>query len=266
MKRALPLAALLLGCGTEVAAEMEAALATANHGIAVSLLATEPAIWADASDSATTVTTTTTLRHGSAGDCPRIARDPDDGATYQIVADYGNGCVTGSQVLPAIVSGTAVIDVEGETLSADLSSVTLDLDRTLGGVIEGTFTTGDFSAGESQTLQITGEIDLPKGRSPAMSTQTDLVVFLDESGVLLNGEVGITREGGTDQLILADVLLPWDKIAGECPRPKRGTITVVGSPDLVVHFADGEADQATVQRKGIQSEPVRICSFASDTW
>ncbi|NCG17833.1 MAG: hypothetical protein GWP91_02320 [Rhodobacterales bacterium] len=272
MKRALPLAALLAGCSAEVADEMEAALTQANHAIAFALLSTEPAIWADATDtnpattSPTTGSTTPLLRHGGSGDCPFIERIPDTGDSYAILGDYSGGCVSGSRILPAIISGVASIDVTGNTLVADVSGITLDLDRPLGGQIEGTFTMGDFASGESQELATQAVLSLPEGRAPAMSAATQLVTVLDSDGVSFTGFVEVTRDDVSLAVHFDNLYLPWTMIAGECPRPNAGTLTVAGAPDILVDFAAGEDDEAVLTRKATSSEPVRICSFPSDTW
>jgi hypothetical protein len=259
----LPLFALA-GCSGTILDNMTHALSVSNDALALSLLASESAAWIDAttSPSSTTPTTGTTAtdtglppgaRHGPAGDCPKITREPEVGAPFTVFGDYRTGCVSGSGLVPAVLSGSVQIDSDTTHFIADYGALDVALARTMAGQLDGTYT-------DPEHVAMVGEIALPKSQDrAALSGLLDLQIVFEPSRVHLDGTV---TTGG--QVVVFDgVILDQSMISGDCPRPDAGTATIPGAPEVVVDYGEPSGTEVTVLQRNRRSQPTNPCIWES---
>ena len=278
MLRWIPLLALF-GCGAKVADEMELALMIANDAVAIALLSAEPAAWYDATDSGPSggsggsggtggsggsgaTPTPAGARHGAAGDCPRLDRTPDEGSPWTVEADYKTGCVSGSGLIPTILSGPLMLAAADDLVQADFDTLTVSLARVATGSWAG-MPTGD------DRFDFTGTLSLPEAeRHRAIAAEVQLVVAFDEEAerTTIDGAMSLDRHDGPVEVRFDGVRLRSSDIPGECPNPNKGVLTVLGSPDRTVDFGEPGNGQVTVMRKQRTSQPARLCSFAADVF
>lgn len=277
MRPALPvLCCLLTACGGDVAGEMERGIELTNHAIAFGLLASEGVAWVDAADSTyrnvgegQSGVNPPGARHGAAGDCPTIERDPLVGEPFTLTAVYrgsgGLGCFSGSRLLPSTAAGSIKLEADIGALTMDFSSLELAGARVASGALAGT-RVGD----STEHYSVSGELELPGTElHDAISADIHLTIdHRDVDAVTLSGHVEIAdRTQEPVNVVLDHVTLDLADIAGECSVPRRGTATVETSPEIRV-LLDGanKDDKVLVERRGRTSTPTRLCSFASDVF
>ena len=266
--RNLWLLPLLSGCGKGIVDDMQVALSVSNDAIAAALIAAEASAWVDATSNIATGTTTSTpttgtgtpptttppgSRHGAPGDCPRISREPDEGAPFTLFADYRTGCVSGSGLVPAVLSGVMELQGDDGSYTSVHDSMDIALARPILGTIEGTFS-------DSEQPRVTGDILLPETEDrPLLDGSLDLRIVFEPEVMHLDGTVDV---GGT-LVTLEGVSLSSDKISGDCPRPGSGTATLASDPELIVDYAEPAGDEVTVLRKRRASQPTNLCGWES---
>lgn len=264
MRPVLPIALLLTACGSP-AEEMEGALRISNDALAFALLASEGAAWVDAQeptrgDGTADWPSNPGLRHGAPSDCPTIKREDGTDGQFDLEAVYP-GCVSQSELVPAVLGGSLFLAGDTDTVVFDYSGLNVGNTRIAAGALSGT------REATIEQWRLSGTIDLPEtALLAAASAEYHLSIdhtVVDE--VTFDGHIEVDTESGKHRVDLDGVRIELEDIPGECAVPNAGTARIEGQPELTVFYRNADKDgKVTVQRKSRTSTPTRLCSFASD--
>jgi hypothetical protein len=232
----------------EVARAMDRALEQAHEALAVSLVADELLVHAHE-------TPDTQLRHGTDGcGCPCTERTGEPPWTFLLTLDYHDtACVPESGLIPAVLSGRAVLTVSGDTVDATPDALTLGYEHPLEGRIDGQVSPATLETTIGGALRF-------RGRDHAL----DLRVEQGGDGLTLEGWV---RSGSAD-LALEGVHLPRERLALPCPTPVGGRMWV-SEPDqepVGIDFETPGGGQVTAERGRSLSDPAPWCAFDAGLW
>lgn len=220
----------------EAAASMEDALATANDALAVSLVATEIRSQVDAPPS--------TTRHATTCGCPCRTRT-GDGDPYVLTLDYHpEGCLPTSGLVAGGLSGTIVLEVDGDAVVANLT----------GGGVGGAPLSGTLRGDVAGRIASSGAVGIG-------DRSFDLAIGATWDGATY-GVAGDVEVDGTP-VGLAKVVVSAAGLADVCPTPDRGTATVRGDHEVEIAWGAPEPGLATATLGGRESAPTDPCDFAS---
>lgn len=240
---AVLLLSLLSACGG-LPPEAEEAIVAANDMLATTLVVAEGG-------------QNVREREGSLGkaaspDCPTITRE--GGLTdFTVEADYGQGCVPDSGLVPVPVSGAVSLSYASQVLSLAFAEWAVD-----GQGVDGTVSGSYESLVGGLTLSLDSDLAF-SGEGLPSSVVEAITAALGVTEVELDGEGAVTYPDGAAYGALAtDVILPYANIQS-CPVPDSGKV-VVDQDGLVTTLTFIGDGQVTVEH-GKLSVDVPLCDY-----
>ncbi len=230
-------------------AEMERALRTAHHGMAVQLLTLELAghIFDEPDNQ---------LRHGTSCGCPCLDRTGAPPEPYTLALEYGQpGCLPQSAVLPAVLGGVAHVAWEPDRADVTFDGLELDLEHAVGGAMSATVR----QEGDQLIVEATGDLEIGP-----FSTSHDTRIVYSPTTVSVDGGVAVDDGQQSSDLTWSELVLPTAEIGGDCPAPQAGTAMLTGHPNVQIDFANPGAGAVLLTRGTRVSEPILYCGYDTE--
>jgi hypothetical protein len=244
MQRLLPilsLAAIACSGGDKLPPEAEAAVQAVNDAFAATLVA---------ADSARNVAAQARRNVP----CPAITKEGSVN-DFIVTADYGDGCVPDSELVPVEVGGVVSVAYADQTLTVSYDDYTID-----GESVDGS-TTGSYEGLiGGLTLTLDSALDFQVDDFPER-VESDLVVEIGAVRIEIDGSALETYANGDEySLAITDVIIEYDNLLF-CPMPSSGSVVadLDGFETSLVFLGPGEVEVTW----GSATYETDLCEYAS---